>query len=52
VAFNLFFLPSLYFGTDPSRFYSAHGWGNSAFAASFIVYWILAASILLLRRQE
>jgi hypothetical protein len=51
-AFNLFFLPSLYFGTDPSHFYSAHGWGNSAFAASFIAYWILAASVLLLRRQE
>jgi hypothetical protein len=49
--FNLFFLPSLYFGTDPTQFYSAHGWGNSAFAGSFLMYWILAASIVLLRRS-
>jgi hypothetical protein len=51
-AFNLFFLPSLYFGIDPSHFYSALGWGNSAFAGSFIVYWILAVSIVLLRRPH
>jgi hypothetical protein len=49
-AFNFLFVPSIYFGTDPTRFYSAIGWGNSAFCASFLAYWILAVGIALLRR--
>jgi hypothetical protein len=49
-AFNLFFLPSMFFGTDAAQFYSAIGWGNSAFCASFLGYWILAVGIALLRR--
>jgi hypothetical protein len=32
-AFNLFFVPSLYFGKDATQFYSAIGWGNTAFSA-------------------
>lgn len=49
-AFNLFFLPSMFFGKDPARFYSAIGWGNSAFCASFLGWWILAVGLALLRR--
>jgi len=48
--FNLVFVPSIYFGKDAAQFYSAVGWGNSAFAASFFGYWILAVGITLLRR--
>lgn len=47
---NLCFVPSLYFGTDPTQFYSAHGWGNSALAGSLIIYWIFGAGIALLRK--
>jgi hypothetical protein len=43
-------IPSIYFGKDPSRFYSAIGWGNSALTASLILYWILAVSVVLLRQ--
>ncbi len=49
-AFNLLFLPSLFFGTDVTQFYSAHGWGNSALCGSLILYWTLAVGIVLLRR--
>jgi hypothetical protein len=51
-AFNLFFVPSMFFGTDAAQFYSAIGWGNSAFCASFLGYWILAVGIALLRRPR
>lgn len=51
-AFNAFFVPSLYFGKDATRFYSAIGWGNSAFCASFLAYWILAVGIVLLRQPR
>jgi hypothetical protein len=47
--FNLAFVPSIYFGKDATRFYSALGWGNSAFCASFLAYWMVAVSIVLLR---
>ena len=33
--FNLAFVPSMYFGKDAARSYSAIGWGNSAFAPAF-----------------
>lgn len=49
-AANLAFVPSLYFGSDVTKFYSAIGWGNSAFVASFLGYWILAVGIAALRR--
>ncbi len=49
--FNLAFVPSIYFGKDAAQFYSAVGWGNSAFAASFLVYWILAVGIAMLRQR-
>jgi hypothetical protein len=51
-AFNLFFVPSLYFGKDATQFYSAIGWGNTAFCASFLVYWMLAVGIVWMRRAR
>jgi len=48
-AANVVFIPALFFGTDVTQFYSAHGWGNSALTGSLIIWWILAVSILLLR---
>jgi hypothetical protein len=50
--FNLVFVPSIYFGKDATQFYSALGWGNSAFCASFLAYWIVAVGISLLRRPR
>jgi hypothetical protein len=47
---NFAFVPSLYFGTDVTKFYSAHGWGNSALAGSLIGYWVFATGIAALRR--
>jgi hypothetical protein len=49
---NLLFVPSLYFGDDVTKFYSAIGWGNSAFVASFLAYWVLAVSISALFLQR
>jgi hypothetical protein len=46
---NLAFVPSLYFGTRASTFYSALGWGNSALTASLISYWIFAIGVILTR---
>ena len=46
---NLAFVPSLYFGRDVNAFYSAIGWGNSAFVASFLGYWVLAVGVAALR---
>jgi len=39
----------MFFGTDVTRFYSAHGWGNSALTGSLIIWWVLAVSVALLR---
>ncbi len=50
--FNLAFVPSIYFGKDATQFYSALGWGNSAFCASFLAVWIVAVGIVLLRRPR
>lgn len=50
--FNLAFVPSLYWGTDPAQFYSAVGWGNTAFAAVFLPYWMLAVGIAMIRQRE
>jgi hypothetical protein len=48
-AVNVAFIPAMFFGTDVTRFYSAHGWGNSAVTGSLIIWWMLAVSIALLR---
>ena len=42
---NLAFVPSLYFGTDVTRFYSAIGWGNSALAGCLFALWMFAVGI-------
>ncbi len=47
-AFSLAFVPSMFFGNDPTHFYSANGWGTTAIAASSLMYWVLAASIVML----
>ena len=49
---NLAFVPSLYFGKDPTAFYSAIGWGNTALVGSFVIYWILAVAIVLAWRAN
>jgi hypothetical protein len=49
---NLAFVPSIYFGKDPTAFYSAIGWGNTALVGSLIVYWIIAVAIAMLRRPK
>ena len=49
---NLAFVPSVYFGKDPTAFYSAIGWGNTAVVGSLIAYWIIAVAIVLLRRPR
>lgn len=50
-AFNLYFLPSMFHGTDPTRFYSTIGWGNSAFCGSLFTWWIVAAGVVVWRRS-
>ena len=49
---NLAFVPSMFFGTNAGDFYSAIGWGNSALAASLFTWWVLIASIVLLKNRE
>ena len=49
---NAAFIPSMFFGPDAARFYSAVGWGNSALVASLIGYWIFAVGFTLLRRAH
>jgi hypothetical protein len=51
-AVNLACVPSLYFGDDAARFYSALGWGNTALVASLIVYWTMAVGIVLLSQTR
>ncbi|MEV8533579.1 hypothetical protein [Streptomyces sp. NPDC051211] len=51
-AVNLAFVPSLFFGTDAARFYSAVGWGNTALTAALVVYWALAVGVVALRRPQ
>ncbi|WP_051781749.1 MULTISPECIES: hypothetical protein [unclassified Streptomyces] len=51
-AVNLAFVPSLFFGTDAARFYSAVGWGNTALTAALLVYWSFAVGIAVLRRTS
>ena len=49
---NLAFVPSLYFGIDPARFYSALGWGNTALTAGLITYWAAAVGIAVMRQPK
>lgn len=49
---NLAFVPSIYFGSDADQFYSAVGFGTTAVAGSFLIYWIIAVSIVLVRTPQ
>jgi len=51
-AANIACIPSLYFGPEAARFYSALGWGNSALTASLFCYWTGAAGIAMLSRAR
>jgi hypothetical protein len=51
-AINVIFIPSMFFGTDAGEFYSAIGWGNSAFAASIFTWWVLIVSIILIKNKD
>lgn len=46
---NLAFVPAVFFGHDASQFYSAVGWGTTAMAPVLVVWWIIIASIIMLR---
>jgi hypothetical protein len=49
---NLAFVPSLYFGTDPTKFYGVHSWANAAVTGSLILYWMIGASVVLLMPEQ
>ena len=49
---NVAFVPSMYFGTDLTRFYSASGDGPSAAAPFPFVIWILATAICMIRKKQ
>lgn len=42
---NLAFVPSLFFGNEPARFYAANGWGSTALMGALLSYWLLAMGI-------
>ena len=46
---NLVFVPAMFFGYDAGQFYSAVGWGTTAMAPVLVVWWIIIASIIMLR---
>jgi len=46
---NLAFVPSIFFGSDSTHFYSANGWGTTATIPGLVVCWILAGSVILVR---
>ena len=46
---NLVFVPSLYFGNDPSNFYAANGWGTTASMGGLFMIWLLVINVSVLR---
>ncbi|MBP0461309.1 hypothetical protein [Streptomyces montanisoli] len=48
-AVNLAFVPSLFFGNDPSHFYAANGWGTTALMGALLGYWLLALGVATVR---
>ncbi len=48
---NLAFVPSLYFGMDPTHFYAANGWGSTASLGAVNMLWIGAIGVAILRHQ-
>ena len=51
VVWELAFVPTMYFGTNFTRFYSAAGDGPSAAAPVPFVIWILATAICMIRKR-
>jgi hypothetical protein len=47
--FNVAFVPAMFFGHDASQFYSAVGWGTTATAPVLVLWWIIIASIVMIR---
>jgi len=45
------FVPTMYFGTDPTGFYTASGWGTAVGATFPFMAWILATSVVLVRKR-
>jgi hypothetical protein len=48
---NLAFVPSLFYGMDPSNFYAANGWGSTASLGAVNMFWIGAISVAILRHR-
>jgi hypothetical protein len=49
---NFAFVPTMYFGTDPTKFYSAAGLGPSVGATFPFLIWIAIVSVLMIRKKE
>ncbi len=47
--FHLALVPGMFFGSEPARFYSAEGWGTTAFAGGVTSIWVIVISVGLLR---
>lgn len=48
---NLAFVPSMFFGNEPSHFYAANGWGTTASIGGIFMLWLLAVSVAILRSR-
>ncbi|WP_163508167.1 hypothetical protein [Fodinicola acaciae] len=49
---NLFFVPSFYFGNDPSNFYAANGWGTTASMGGVLMIWMLCIGVAMLCKRS
>lgn len=49
---NFAFVPSLFFGNEPSFFYAANGWGTTASMGAILSYWLLMMGIVTLRGRR
>jgi type IV secretory pathway VirB2 component (pilin) len=50
-AVNIAFVPSLFFGMDPSNFYAANGWGSTASIGAVLMLWTGAVGLAILRTR-
>src|ERR1700691_5202974 len=46
---NVAFVPAMFFGYHAAQFYTAVGWGTTATAPVLVAWWIIIASIVMLR---
>lgn len=49
---NFAFVPSLFFGNDPSHFYAANGWGTTASMGGVFSLWLLAVAVAAFRTPK